>query len=156
MKKLELAWNKTLKLTNYLSCQVNASNINDVDEVNSFMRHLNHIIRINGAKQIGPLIQHTKLNQDELKVPELFLGVQCNKILENIGKQYIMEKEVYIKNCIYCRYIGPENKQNFAYEKILLEAFERDILLNGNIYTIVVDQNDELIITDVFMERANI
>lgn len=111
---------------------------------------------IDSGKQIGPLIQHTKLNQDELKVPELFLGVQCNKILENIGKPYIMEKEVYIKNCIYCRYIGPENKQNFAYEKILLEAFERDILLNGNIYTIVVDQNDELIITDVFMEKEQI
>jgi hypothetical protein len=33
---------------------------------------------------------------------------------------------------MYCRYIGPEEKLKFAYDKILLTAFEEDIPLKGD------------------------
>lgn len=41
-------------------------------------------------------------------------------------------------------------------KKINLEAFEKDISLKGDSYTIFVDRNeeDETITADVFMERA--
>jgi len=45
----------------------------------------------------------------------------------------------------------------FAYDKINLYAFENDIKLKGDSYTVFVDSQEEndTIIADVFMEREN-
>ena len=58
---------------------------------------------------------------------------------------------------MYCRYTGPEEKLKFAYDKIQLTAFEENIPLKGDSYTIFVDKNeeDETIVADVFMERTD-
>ncbi len=54
-----------------------------------------------------------------------------------------MEAVIRVTDCMYCRYHGPEEKMKFAYDKIGVEAFENDIELNGENYTIMVDQNEE-------------
>lgn len=56
---------------------------------------------------------------------------------------------------MYARYIGEESKLKFAYDKINLIAFEEDIPLKGDSYTVFVAKNDDGIIADVFMERAD-
>lgn len=74
-----------------------------------------------------------------------------------VEQPYNMVPVIRVLNCMYCRYIGPEEKLKFACDKIQLEAFENDIPLKGDSYTIFVDRNeeDETIIADVFMERAD-
>jgi hypothetical protein len=56
---------------------------------------------------------------------------------------------------MYVSYQGEESKLKFAYDKINLKAFEEDIPLKGDSYTIFIDQQDDQIIADVFMERAD-
>jgi hypothetical protein len=52
--------------------------------------------------------------------------------------------------------MGPAESLRFAYDKINLYAFENDIKLNGENYTIFVEQNEEdMIVADVFAERAD-
>ena len=50
-----------------------------------------------------------------------------------------------------------EEIAKFAYDKINLEAFENDIELTGESYTVFVDQNEEegTIVADVFMPKVN-
>jgi hypothetical protein len=43
----------------------------------------------------------------------------------------------------------------FAYQKLNLVAFEENIKLKGDSYTIFVDRKDGIITADVFMERAD-
>lgn len=156
MSKLQVNNNKTLKLQNVLINKVDFSD--EKMDINLLVEKMQSYIRVKGAMQIGPLIQHTKPfvnNEEELDV-ELNLMLQCNNFIHNVEKPYMMESVLRIPNCMYCRYIGPEEKLKFAYDKINLEAFEDDIELTGESYTVFVDQNEEegIIVADVFMPRA--
>lgn len=83
--------------------------------------------------------------------------LQCNNYINNVEQPYAMESVVRVPNAMYCRYNGPEEKLKFAYDKIQLEAFENDIPLKGDSYTIFVDRDEEneTITADVFMERLD-
>lgn len=155
MSKLQVNNNKTLKLQNALINKVDFSD--EKMDINLLVEKMQSYIKVKGAMQIGPLIQHTKPfvnNEEELDV-EVRLLLQCNNFIHNVEKPYMMESVLRVQNCMYCHYVGPEEKLKFAYDKINLEAFENDIELTGESYTVFVDQNEEgTIVADVFMPKA--
>lgn len=157
MKKLTTYLSKTLKLTNVLvkRCQLQEENHN----YNLTIEQMQSFIRTNGALQVGPLIQYTNtyLNENGEMDIDIRIMLQSNSYIHKMEQSYVMESVLRIPNCMYCRYIGPEEKLNFAYQKIQVEAFENDILLKGDSYTIFVDRDEEnkTITADVFMERAD-
>lgn len=158
MGKLQLSSNKTLKLTNVLKWKVELTNAEvqidiEVEKMKSF-------INANCGKQIGPLIRYLNahISSDGADVDfEVAFMLQSSTFISKEDAKYKMEPLVRIPNCMYCRYVGPEEKLNLAYDKIQLEAFENDIPLKGDSYTIFVDRNeeDETITADVFMERTD-
>lgn len=155
MNKLELSYNKTLKLTNVLKCKVlmTEESINP----NIIIEQMQSYIKSKGALQIGPLIQYTEtlLNENGEPNIELFLMFQCNCFINKVEQPYSMESVIRVSNTLYCRYIGAESTLRFAYDKINLEAFEKDISLENCSYTIFVDNNEDeqTIIADVFIPR---
>lgn len=155
MGKLQFNDKKILKLTNVLKYKllVNAEDFNFDAEIQKMQSY----IKIKGAVQVGPLIQHTKTFLDEegeLNM-DIVIMLQCNHFLHSVESPYSIESVLRIPNCLYCRYMGPEDKLKFAYDKIYLEAFENDISLKQDNYTVFVDQNEEegSIIADVFVPR---
>lgn len=157
MKKLTTSPSKTLKLTNVLMmrCQLQDEDF----DFNIAIEQMQSFIRSKGAMQIGPLIQYTNsyINEEGEMDIEIRMLLQCNNYIHSVEQPYTMESVLRIPNCMYCRYMGPEEKLSFAYNKIQLEAFENDIPLKGDSYTIFVDKNEEeeTITADVFMERAD-
>lgn len=156
MSKLQTNQNKILKLQNVLICKVNLEEAEvDFDIV---VEKMQSYIKVKGAMQIGPLIQHTKpfVNDEEELDMEIRLLLQCNNFIHNVEKPYMMESVLRVQNCMYCHYVGLEEKLKFAYDKINLEAFENDIELTGESYTVFVDQNEEegTIVADVFMPKT--
>ena len=79
--------------------------------------------------------------------------LQTDNFIHNVEPPYKMDSILRVKNCLYARYIGPEDKLKFAYDKLGVYAFENDIELDGCNYTIYVDRNeeDETMVADVFM-----
>ncbi len=155
MGKLQFNDKKILKLTNVLKYKllINAEDFNFDAEIQKMQSY----IKIKGVVQVGPLIQHTRTFLDEegeLNM-DIVMMLQCNHFLHSVESSYFMESVLRIPNCLYCRYTGPEDKLKFAYDKIYLEAFENDISLKQDNYTIFVDQNEEegSIIADVFVPR---
>lgn len=155
MGKLQFNDKKILKLTNVLKYKllINAEDFNFDAEIQKMQSY----IKIKGAVQVGPLIQHTRTFLDEegeLNM-DIVMMLQCNHFLHSVESPYFMESVLRIPNCLYCRYTGPEDKLKFAYDKIYLEAFENDISLKQDNYTIFVDQNEEegSIIADLFVPR---
>jgi effector-binding domain-containing protein len=108
-----------------------------------------------GANQIGPLIQYSKVELDENNEPDINMQfmLQANNFIHNVEQPYRMESLLRVKNCLYARYNGPDDKLKFAYDKLGVYAFENDIELDGCNYTIYVDRNEEeeTMVADVFM-----
>ena len=158
MNKLYLNFQKVLKLQNSLIRTLDYANENDKLEL--IIEKMQSYIKAKGNIQIGPLIQYTctSINEEGKLNIEIKLLLQCKNFIHNLEKGYTMESLIRVPNCMYCRYTGPEDKLSFAYDKIQLEAFENDISLKNENYTIFVDRDDEneRIIADVFVERTDL
>lgn len=157
MRKITISHSKALKLKNVF---IQPCNIDEqMMDLNLLVEKMQSNILIKGAIQIGPLIQYSRVfmnDNNELDM-EIILMLQCNNYIHNVEPPYSMESVIRVPNCMYCRYIGPEDKLKFAYDKIHLEAFENDIELEDCSYTIFVDRNeeDETIVADVFIPRKD-
>ena len=157
MNKFQFNGNKVLKLTNVLKYKILLDD--ESFDFNVAIEQMQSYIKTKGAMQIGPLIQYTRtfLNENGELDMEIVLMLQCNNYIHNVEPPYSMESVIRVPNCMYCRYIGPEDKLKFAYDKIHLEAFENDIELEDCSYTIFVDRKDEdeTIVADVFIPRKD-
>ena len=157
MNKITTNQSKAIKLTNTLKykCLLNEEDF----DFNIAIEKMQSYIKVKAATQIGPLIQHTRayINENNELDMEMIMMLQCNNYIHSVEEPYSMESVLRVADCMYCRYIGPEDKLKFAYDKLNLEAFENNIQLKGESYTIFVDRNEEenTIIADVFMPRAD-
>ena len=154
MNSINIYENKTLKLQNVIVRRLDLES----DDQNLFDSEINKIstyIQTHGANQIGPLIQYSKVELDENNEPDINMQfmLQANNFIHNVEQPYRMESLLRVKNCLYARYNGPEDKLKFAYDKLGVYAFENDIELDGCNYTIYVDRNEEeeTMVADVFM-----
>lgn len=151
--KMLTNYNKTLKLANVISKEVN---INILESLEREVVLIENYIKSKGSQPIGPLIQYTSTKVNEQGELDLVIKLmrQSSNFINNVEPPYQMKSVLRIKDCMYVRYTGPESKLKFAYDKINLIAFEEDIELKGDSYTVFVNQVDDNIIADVFMEKV--
>ena len=145
MKKFITSENRTLKLVNVLSYQMNLEEMESMEQFAVAIEKMQNYIKVKGTKQIGPLVQYQKLSkfeENKLVVDIIFL-LQCESFIHNVESPYEMKSMIKIPNCMYCRYSGLENNLNYAYDKIKLEAFENDITLAEESYTVYVNSDEE-------------
>lgn len=155
MNKLQYSENKTLKLTNVLKYKILLDNENfNLDVV---IEQMKSYIKARDALPKGPLIQYSEVSfneNNELNM-EIIMMLQCNQFIYNVEPPYVMESIIRVPNALYCRYTGPEDCLSFAYDKINIAAFEKEIKIANYNYTVFLDTNPEenSIIADVFVPR---
>lgn len=156
MNKIATCASKTLQLNNVISvtCHMEQEGFN----LNAALERMKTFIRTKGASQIGPMIQYMGPCADaggNVQV-ELKLMVQCDRFIRDVDQPYSTTDLLRVPGCLYCRYTGPQEKLNLAYDKLVIEAFEQDILLRGDSYTVFVstDTTDDRMVADVFMPRG--
>lgn len=151
---IQLYDNKILKLSNVLILDLS---LQDEESLDMIILRLENYIKSKGAMPIGPLIQKTAYNIDEYGQIDIhvFVMMQTNNFIHNVEEPYRMESLIRVRNCMYARYIGPEEMLKFAYDKINVTAFEENIGLSNENYTIFVDQQEDTIIADVFVEKKS-
>ena len=153
MGKIELVNEKALKLNNPVMIDVQKC---DFEKLNLIVEKMENYIKAKGYIPVGPLIQYSssKINETgELDITVKLIR-QSSQFINHVEEPYKCESVLRVKNCMYVRYTGPESMLKFAYDKINLTAFEEDIKLKGDSYTIFVNQIDDNIVADIFMERA--
>ena len=151
MNKLIFSKSKNLRLNNivYTKCS-----FDEIGQGDLIVDKLENILKVKGALSVGPLIQHTYFTNEEEPIKIDFM-LQSNTYINKLDEPFKKKSVIRMNDCMYCRYIGPEENQSIGYDKIKVEAFENDIELTGNTYTIYVDSNEEdgTVVIDIFMEK---
>ena len=149
MNEIKVAENKTLKLTNVLSRLVRPEELGNLPVI---LTQMQNFMKSNGAQPIGPLVQAVKMGTGPDHVPELYMMQQATQMITQMEPGYPMDAVLRVKNCLYAHYTGPMSHNQLATAKLQIMAFENDIKLTGDNYTIYVNQDDDDAVIDVFME----
>ncbi len=147
MNEIKVAENKTLKLTNVLSREIQPEEMANMPLV---LTQMHNFIKSNNAQPIGPLVQAVTITPEHQM--KMFLMQQATQFIPQMEPGYHMDAVLRVKNCLYAHYTGPMNQSQLASAKLQIHAFENDLTLNGSVYTIYVSQDDEEAVVDVFME----
>ena len=149
MKEIKVAENKTLKLTNVLSREIHPEEMASLPVV---LTQMHNFIKSNGAQPLGPLVQCIKLPAGPNPQPEVYMMQQATQLITQTEPGYEVDAVLRVKNCLYAHYTGPMAYSQLASSKLQILAFEKDLKLTGDNYTIFVSQDDDDAVVDVFME----
>ncbi len=150
-EKIIVRENKALKLNNVLVRKINENEFMDINKVGYMMESY---IKSKGNSTLGPIINYSTVKADEngqVKVV-LKLMVQLKNPMHHVEAPYEIEKQIRVTNCLFARYTEKEENLQFAYSKLQLHAFENEIKLKGDSYTVFVENKDGKMVADVFME----
>ena len=81
--------------------------------------------------------------------------VQLNTSNVRLELPYRFEKEVRIPNCLLARFNDEAEKLQFATNKLTLYAYENDLELTGETYIVLIEQQENNLLADVFMPLKN-
>ena len=147
MKEIKVAENKTLKLTNVLSREIHPEEMASLPVV---LTQMHNFIKSNNAQPIGPIVQAMVVGED--RQMHLYMMQQATQLIPRMEAGYSMDAVLRVRNCLYAHYTGPMSHNQLATAKLQIMAFENDIKLTGDNYTIYVNQDDDDAVIDVFME----
>ena len=147
MREIQTAENKTLKLTNVVSRRIQPEEFNNMQIV---LTQMHNFIKSNNAQPIGPIVQAMVVGED--RQMHLYMMQQATQMITQMEPGYHMDAVLRVKNCLYAHYTGPMAYSQLASSKLQILAFEKDLKLTGDNYTIFVSQDDDDAVVDVFME----
>ena len=149
MREIQVAEHKTLKLTNVLARKVDGSELGNLPVV---LTQMQNFIRSHNAMPVGPIIQCVKMRTGPNPTADIYFMQQVNQLIPRLDPGYQMDALLRVRNCLYAHYTGPMSHNQLATAKLQIMAFENDIKLTGDNYTIYVNQDDDDAVIDVFME----
>lgn len=153
IEKIAIRENKVLKLSNLLIREVSENELIDIDKISYMM---DSYIKSKGNSTIGPMINYSGVEMQEDGQPKINIKimVQLKNPIHNVEKPYQLKNQLRVTNCLFARFTEKEENLQFAYQKLNVYAFENDITLKGDSYTVFVKQEQENIVADVFMETV--
>ncbi len=154
MPQIEFRENKVLKLTNVLSRKVPSNEIMNQDKQ---VQMLMNWIKAKGYQTVGPLIMYstgiTGMDAEGQPIIDSRIMIQLNTGNIRLELPYRFEKEVRIPNCLLARFNDDAEKLQFATNKLTLYAYENDLELTGETYIILLEQQEDKLLADVFMPQ---
>ena len=153
MNSIEVYEKKTLKLNNVISKEIG---FESDPEIQSAERLLMAYIGDKELKPYGPLIIKMSIVYENGEISERkWMMVQVKQAPEAVEPPYGFTALLKAENCLMARYCGETRSLPMALTKLKVHAFETDITLSGDAYTIVTVRNkDGTIKADVFAEAV--
>lgn len=150
-EKIIVKENKILKLNNVLIREVSQNELMEVNQIGCMMESY---IKAKGNSIIGPMINYSSAEGDENGQVKIVLKliVQLKNPIHSVDKPYEFKPQIKVTNCLFARFTEKEENLQYAYSKLSLHAFENNIKLKGDSYTVFVNKAEENIVADVFME----
>ena len=152
MPQIEFRENKILKLTNVLSRKVQGKELFNQDKQIAMLMNW---VKAKEYQTVGPLIMYstgiTGVDAEGQPIIDSRIMVQLNTSNVRLELPYFFEKEVRVTNCLLARFHGEADKLQFATNKLTLYAYENDLELTGETYIVLMEQQENKLLADVFM-----
>jgi len=149
-KEIEIVENKILKLKNVLSKEINSQ---DGAETQKVMHMFQSYTKTKSLTPYGPLIIRSSVAfENGNLVQRSRMMMQLREVPDTIDSPYYFDELIRVENCLMARYKGDATGVQMAYAKMNVYAFENDISLKGDTYTVFIEQNEKGIMADVFVE----
>ncbi|MCL1905363.1 MAG: hypothetical protein FWG19_04495 [Methanomassiliicoccaceae archaeon] len=150
-KEIEIVTGKTLKLKNVLSKEIGSQDGNETQKV---MQMFSSYVKSKRLTPYGPMIIRSKVVfENGTLMQKSRMMIQLRETPDKVESPYYFDELIRVENCVMARYKGDVVSVQMAYGKINVYAFENDIRLRGETYTVFVEQNDDgTIMADVFAE----
>ena len=149
MREIQVAENKTLKLTNVLARKIDASELGNLGVI---LTQMQNFIKSHSAMPVGPVIQCVKFTSGPNPEPQIYFMMQVNQLIPRLEPGYEQDAVLRVKGCLYAHFTGPMDHSSLASQKLNIYAYEHEIELTGTTYSIYVNQDSENGVMDVFME----
>jgi hypothetical protein len=150
--EIEIVENKTLKLNRVLSRALRQT---DPGEVQKAMHMLGSYVKSKKLTPYGPTVIHSKTAfQNMQPVQTTRMMVQLRESPDSVDPPYSFEELIRIEKCVMARYRGDAAHLQLAYGKIQVYAFEHDISLKDEMYTVLIEETPSGILADVFAETV--
>ena len=149
MREIQVAENKTLKLTNVLARKIDASELGNLGVI---LTQMQNFIKSHSAMPVGPVIQCVKFTSGPNPEPQIYFMMQVNQLIPRLEPGYEQDAVLRVKGCLYAHFTGPMDHSSLASQKLNIYAYEHEIELTGTAYSIYVNQDSENGVMDVFME----
>ncbi len=154
MPKIEFRENKTIKLINVLSRKVSVA---EIANQNKQIQMLMNWIKAKGYEKVGPIIMYTTqiqgVDAENNLIVDSRIMVQLKNGIVRPEEPYYFENELKIKNCLMARFYDDGEKLQFALNKITLFAYENDVELTGETYMVILNQEEQKLMADIFMPK---
>lgn len=153
-EKIMIREGKTLKLQNVLIREVSQEEILNPTRT---LHMMNSYILSKEASITGPLINYSNVRIDDARQPIVVAKFILQLSLDIVADPpYVFEKTLVEKDCLFARIHEKEENLQFAYQKLGVYAFENDIKLRGDSYTVFVKRDStDSIMADIFMPITN-
>ena len=157
MPQIEFRENKVLKLTNVLSRKVPEKELLNQDKQIAMLMNW---IKAKGYQTVGPLIMYstgiTGVDGEGQPIIDSRVMIQLNTSNVRLELPYRFDKEVRVTNCLLARFNDEADKLQYATNKLTLYAYENDLELTGETYIVLMEQNENKLLADVFMPVKNL
>lgn len=149
-EKIAVRENKTLKLTNVLCRKIN---IQEENSMESALHMFDSYIKANSLTSYGPLIVHSKIKTSlsgEIDI-EIKLMFQIKEDTFKPNSGYELISIIRKSNCLFARFSGNPEDLQYANTKLNLIAYENDITLSQESFTIYLEQDALKVLADIFI-----
>jgi hypothetical protein len=149
-EKIAVRENKTLKLSNVLCRKVNLQEENGMENA---LHMFDSYIKANSLTSYGPLIVHSKIgasSNGELNI-DIKLMFQIREDDYKPSGGYEIIPVIRKSNCLFARFSGNSEEMHYASTKLNLIAYENDIELSKESFTIYLEQEIEKVVADIFI-----
>ncbi len=152
MPQIEMREGKVLKLINVLSRKVPSEELLHQDKYISMMMTW---LKAKGYQTMGPLIMYSSgvkgVNAEGVPDIDTRIMVQLQNSHIRLELPYKFEQELRVTDCLLARFNDHPDKLQFATNKLTLYAYEHDIELTGETYMVLLEQQADKLLADVFM-----
>jgi len=145
--EIKVQHGKFLSLKNVIFVEAN-----DIQKTDLVINSSISKLKAHGVSIHGPIIvwANMKTSQGKVRVDRKLI-MQCVEDLSNISINFEKKENVKIGPCVYAQFSGKEQNLIRAFEKASVYAYENDIVLKNENYTVYVEQNELISTVDIFV-----
>lgn len=151
-RELNVIEGKILKLNHVLARRINPQ---EMMEFQKIVQMFEAYTKAEKLTLYGPMVVHNVTEiKDGIPMQLIELMGQLREVPKTVQAPYTFTEQIRIENCLYLRFCGPADKISVAYQKLSVYSYENDLIMKGDVYTVHIDNKDNIMTADIFAEAA--